>query len=785
MTSLRLLTLSRPHIFHIPHPKKHPHMEKALAFGNSNAIGDFEGLPHHLGSGSLPALQRNVLKAGGSRHKSKRPSEHEMARHQKKLDELRSSLEAVAEAVILGSDFRQAITCVNRDVVALSTYKHSEQARLSDFIFRRIDIEFKEVHQEKLVERLQEPFNTRFFIEEYNSWDEKLIHLLKLFVYLDRVYLFQHPKKKTIREHGLRLITELFHNDQGMRFPVISQIVSKLHLRIIYPKAGEETPTYEELGQFVEFLQQLHFDKQKSAPIDLLQLFVSNYMACREDWWEDSKTYVAVVFDNLRNDIRFLKLLERNDIAASLARRVLDGIIIPELSEVLAACMPYLFEANKAEDIGILTKFLHAEQVSLLVDYVKQVLYHFGNYISTKTKELLDASSKLGTNPLTEIVAARGRYMGLCQNLRYYPADEFDFEVRTAMSNVLSLPKYQSFCVQTFSKYCDAFFKLKDSDFNSFHTNLLIFFKLVQNKSRFISTYERDLSKRLLLGKSFNFPLEFKTVDALLSEVGESLDGSNLRAMIDDVKKCDLNFRSTVDDIEFFPLVLKKSNWPEIPKPATELKVPPYLEKLLSNFTDQFRASTSKGKYQNLDWSNYLLHQLTLLVSFDKGSKDVQVNLLQAIVILVFSEHESISFDELQGELGLEEKLLRRVIASLSSQRYPLLRKEKDVYQFNYAYWDKSSKIRPVMAREKDNVVEQALKKADQQNRDDEVKAAIVRILKGSGTMLYPELMGQVLMQLKARGDVLITDIKKKVEGLITNEYIKRSEDGQTLNYIP
>lgn len=760
-------------------------MDKVLHFGNTHATDKFEGMESHLGSGVTPSLQRNVLESRGKRHKSTRTSDHDNSKHQQQLEELRASLEHVIDTVILGSEEKFSFSRVNREVIALSTYKHSEQARLSDYILKRLKQEFEDVHAKRISSHLQLEDLASSFLLELNAWEAKLKLLLRLFIFLDRVYLFEHSKKKPIHEYGSRLFAESFF-ESPLRCSLLDSVLKNLHLNIIHPSKPKrpEWDNYKTLRQFANFYEQLIFEKH-SEYYFIADIFLSNYDACRDDWWESPSTFVGMIFENMRNDIAFMKLLGLNEMAAGFAREVLRKTITPELSEVLDASVPALMENHMETELGILTKLLQIEEVHINCNYVKQVTFHFRKYITTKAAELINSTEIQSKDLLPAIVKYRLEVSDACCKADKYTPGCFDFEARAAFSNVLSLPEYQSNSLMMFSKYCDAFFKLKDASVLEFESNTRVFFKLVQNKSKFIKTYERDLSKRLLLGKNFNYPLEFSLVDNLLREVGDNLDGTNLKAMIHDVKRSDSEFRHDHHGAEIFPLVLKKANWPVIPKQATELKMPPELDKILNSFTEEFRNKDVKGQYKNLDWSNYLLHQLTILVTFDKGPKDLQVNLLQAVLILLFSENDSLSFEQFIERTGMELKLLKRVIASVSSNKYPLLLHENGIYTFNYAFWDKSAKIRPPMSREKETVVEEAIKKADRRDRDDEIAGAVCNILKQKESMLYPELMGQVLMKLKPRGEVLITDIKRRVEYLINQHYVRRSEDGQTLHYVP
>lgn len=760
---------------------------KALSFANKSPMNrDVETLAPHLNSGTLPPRERNILTSSSLTKRAKQGS-RESGKHQRRVDELRERLEKVIDAVLQELETRSSYAAVSKDVVALSTYKHSEQARLSDIIFKKTDEYFNSVAREQLRNQLDtsiKAHSAESFLGAFESWDLRLIRLLKLFIFLDRVYLLQHPKKKTIQEHGLALFASEFldQNNTSSSYPkLFKDFVCNLH-RICISRGFNK---YGDLRRIVNIACQADPSFNYTVNSELELLLLSNYKKCRDDWWETPNTYVKNVFDNLRNDITFLKSTGRNDIAALFARKALNLTITSELSQVLSSCMSNLLEARPAEELGILVKFLLAEESIVGADFVKETLYYFGSHINLVTRQLIEESTVSGKNPLVSLIKLKDRYSEYCKSLRYFPGEQFEFEVRSSMSKAISCPELQTYCVQIFSKYCDAFFKAKESNFDTFKSNTLAFFKLMDNKTRILTQYERDFAKRLLLGKLFNLASEAIIVECLLSEVGESIDGTNLRGMIEEVKRCDEEFKTNIDGLEFTPLVLKKSNWPELPGQVTDLRLPHSLEEILSSFTAKFRSANGKSQYQNLNWTNYLLHQLTIQVAFDKGAKDIQVNLLQATVILLFQERDSLKLEKLQVETGMDEKMLNRVIASLSSSKYPLLIEEDGNYRFNFGFWDSASRIRLTMAREKESVVVDAMKKADKKSRNEEIRASIVQLLKENATMLYPELMGQILIRLKPRGEVHLASIKKNVEQLIAQEFIKRAEDGQTLVYIP
>lgn len=760
--------------------------ESLLSFGAKTQSSNLDGFPSHLGCGVLAPLQRNIITRRNVNKRAKLVSEDDQTNYKRVVEDKRNYLHNVVQIILSGGGRDLPVCEINKHVTALANYKHSEQARLGDFVLNAIDKTFKDTVQQKAWNALNIDNGvtaSKVFVEEFNSWNANLELLLKAFLYLDRVYLLLHPKKQPIQEHGLRLFAETCLGEDSEHFRlIIEKLIKSMHSTII------EDPGLIDHKAFISLMRligRIDFDKTYVLIMGLEKVLSLNYYHWNSLWMQSPTTYFDKVLSNLRNDILLFKQMGYNETAATFARQVLRHTIITDLSKVLSTCLAPLLDTTRSTDLGILIKYLLAEGETVNADYVKEVIYYFGMHIQAESGRTLESCSISGKNPIPELIKLRDRYFDVCKNLLYVNADKFEFEVRSALSTTISSADNQNFCLRQFSKYCDSFFKSKEIDIDAFISTLIAFFKLTENKSKLLSNYERDLSKRLLLGRNFNFSMECKIVESLLSEVGEGVDGSKLKYMIGDLRRCYDEYSHVNVDINFFPLVLQKSNWPDVPKHSTDIKLPEALQHALTTFTDYYVRSNKKHKYQQLDWTNYMFHQLTLLVHFDKGPKDLQVNLLQATVILLFSEIDTITFKELHERTGIDELLLHKVVSSLSSTKFPLLRRDGERFAFNFTFWDKAQKIRPPMSKDKENAITEAVKKAEKRIRDDEIKAAVVRNMKANKTMLYPELIGQVLMQLKSEGEILVTDMKKAVEQLIEQEYFKRSDDGQTLIYIP
>ena len=68
------------------------------------------------------------------------------------------------------------------------------------------------------------------------------------------------------------------------------------------------------------------------------------------------------------------------------------------------------------------------------------------------------------------------------------------------------------------------------------------------------------------------------------------------------------------------------------------------------------------------------------------------------------------------------------------------------------------------------------------QDRQYQIDACLVRIMKARKALTHAQLMGELLAQL--RFPAKVSDCKKRIDSLIERDYLERSEDGGTYTYV-
>lgn len=306
----------------------------------------------------------------------------------------------------------------------------------------------------------------------------------------------------------------------------------------------------------------------------------------------------------------------------------------------------------------------------------------------------------------------------------------------------------------------------------------------------FEAFYKKDLSKRLLLDKSASVDAEKSMISKLKAECGSAFT-AKLEGMFKDVelsKDVMATFRDSPQalalesDIELSVHVLTQGYWPTYP--PVEVRLPHEILHLQEVFNSYY---TNKHNGRRLQWHPYLGHCI-LKANFPRGRKELVVSLLQAIVLLLFNDDEHLSYRSILAATGVEDKELKLTLQSLACGKQRVLRKEpkgRDVADEDEFFYDTEFKqplfrikINSIQMRETEQENEQTTERVFQ-DRQYQIDAAIVRIMKARKTLPHSLLMSELFQQLKF--PIKPPDLKKRIESLIDREYLERDEGSSSV----
>uniref|UniRef100_A0A8C3YHQ9 Cullin-4A n=1 Tax=Catagonus wagneri TaxID=51154 RepID=A0A8C3YHQ9_9CETA len=315
---------------------------------------------------------------------------------------------------------------------------------------------------------------------------------------------------------------------------------------------------------------------------------------------------------------------------------------------------------------------------------------------------------------------------------------------------------------------------------------VMIMFRFIHGKDVFEAFYKKDLAKRLLLGKSASVDAEKSMLSKLKHECGAAFT-SKLEGMFKDMElskdimvhfKQYMQNQSDPGSIDLTVNVLTMGYWPTYT--PMDVHLTPEMVKLQEVFKTFYLGKHSGRKLQ---WQTALGHAV-LKAEFKEGKKEFQVSLFQTLVLLMFNEGDGFSLEEIKTATGIEDSELRRALQSLACGKARVLVKspkgkeveDGDKFFFNAEFKHKLFRIKINQIQMKETVEEQvSTTERVFQDRQYQIDAAIVRIMKMRKTLGHNLLVSELYNQLKF--PVKPGDLKKRIESLIDREYMERDRD--------
>merc|ERR1712029_1174947 len=238
-----------------------------------------------------------------------------------------------------------------------------------------------------------------------------------------------------------------------------------------------------------------------------------------------------------------------------------------------------------------------------------------------------------------------------------------------------------------------------------------------------------------------------------------------------------MNHLSNSDEykIDLTVNVLSMAYWPTYQ--PMEVNIPGELSKYQEIFKKFYHGKYSGRKLQ---WQPNLGHAV-LKAQFNNGPKELKVSLFQTLCLIHFnSSNEASSFAELKEATNIEDGELRRTMQSLACGKARVLLKSPKGKDFN----DQLFHIKINQVQLKETTEEQkATEERVFQDRQYQIDAAIVRIMKMRKTLSHNLLLTELYNQLKF--PVKPPDLKKRIESLIERDYVERDKDNANqYNYV-
>ncbi|XP_067160359.1 cullin-4B isoform X1 [Apteryx mantelli] len=614
----------------------------------------------------------------------------------------------------------------------------------------------------------------------------QMIMIRSIFLFLDRTYVLQNSMLPSIWDMGLELFRTHIISDQKVQNKTIDGI-----LLLIERERNGEAIDRSLLRSLLSMLSDLQI-YQDSFEHRFLEETNRLYAAEGQRLMQEREVpeYLHHVNKRLEEEadriITYLDQSTQKPLIATVEKQLLGE----HLTAILQKGLNHLLDENRIQDLSLLYQLFSRVRggVQVLLQHWIEYIKAFGSTIvinpekdKTMVQELLDFKDKVD------------HIIDVC----FLKNEKFVNAMKEAFETFIN--KRPNKPAELIAKYVDS--KLRagnkeatDEELEKMLDKIMIIFRFIYGKDVFEAFYKKDLAKRLLVGKSASVDAEKSMLSKLKHECGAAFT-SKLEGMFKDMelsKDIMIQFKQYMQNqnvpgnIELTVNILTMGYWPTyVPM---EVHLPPEMVKLQEIFKTFYLGKHSGRKLQ---WQSTLGH-CVLKAEFKEGKKELQVSLFQTLVLLMFNEGEEFSLEEIKQATGIEDGELRRTLQSLACGKARVLTKSpkgKDVedgdkFTCNDDFRHKLFRIKINQIQMKETVEEQAsTTERVFQDRQYQIDAAIVRIMKMRKTLSHNLLVSEVYNQLKF--PVKPADLKKRIESLIDRDYMERDkENPNQYNYI-
>ncbi|KAL4200513.1 hypothetical protein AMTRI_Chr02g253910 [Amborella trichopoda] len=657
-------------------------------------------------------------------------------------------------------------------------------------LYKRIQKECEE-HISKTIQSLvgQSPDLVVFLSLVEKCWQDlcdQLLMIRGIALYLDRTYVIQTSIVRSLWDMGL----QLFRKHLSLCPEVEHKTVTGL-LRLI---------ERERLGEAIDRALLNHLLRMFTSLGIYTESFEKPFLECTSEFYaSEGVKYMqqSDVPDYLKHvELRLHEEHERCFVYLDAATRkplVLTAerqLLVNHTAAILDKGFTLLMDANRIPD-------LHRMYVLFAKVHALELLRHaLSSYIRSTGQSIVMDEEK-DKDMVSCLLEFKARLDTIWEQSFNYN-DVFSNTIKDAFEHLINLRQNRP--AELIAKFLDE--KLRagnkgtsEEELEGTLDKVLVLFRFIQGKDVFEAFYKKDLAKRLLLGKSASIDAEKSMISKLKTECGSQFT-NKLEGMFKDIelsKEINESFKQSSQartklpsGIEMSVHVLTTGYWPTYPPMDVRL---PHELNVYQDIFKEFYLSKYSGR--RLMWQNSLGH-CVLKAEFPKGKKELAVSLFQTVVLMLFNDTSKLSFQDIKDATCIEDKELRRTLQSLACGKVRVLQKlpkgrdveDEDSFLFNEEFSAPLYRLK-VNAIQMKETVEENTTTTERvfQDRQYQVDAAIVRIMKTRKVLSHTLLITELFQQLKF--PIKPADLKKRIESLIDREYLERDKSNpQIYNYL-
>ncbi|NXQ28821.1 CUL4A protein, partial [Alaudala cheleensis] len=722
------------------------------------------------GSGSATASSKKLV-IKNFRERPKLPDNYTQDTWQK----LHEAVGAIQSSISIKYNLEELYQAVEN----LCSYK------VSATLYKQLRQVCEEHVKAQILQFREYPFSldSLLFLKKINKcWQDhcrQMIMIRSIFLFLDRTYVLQNSVLPSIWDMGLELFRNHIISDKQVQTKTIDGI-----LLLIERERNGEAVDRSLLRSLLSMLSDLQQVYKESFEERFLEETNCLYAAEGQRLMQEREVpeYLHHVNKRLEEEgdrvITYLDHSTQKPLIACVEKQLLGE----HLAAILQKGLDSLLDENRISDLTqtyqLFSRVKGGQQI--LLQHWSEYIKNFGTTIVVNpekdkdmVQELLDFKDKV--DHIIEVCFQK--------NEKFINLMKESFE--TFINKRPNKP------AELIAKYVDS--KLRagnkeatDEELERILDKIMIIFRFIHGKDVFEAFYKKDLAKRLLVGKSASVDAEKSMLSKLKHECGAAFT-SKLEGMFKDMElskdvmvqfKQYMQNQSDPGNIDLTVNILTMGYWPTY----TPMEV--HLNSEMIKLQEVFKTFyLGKHSGRKLQWQTTLGHAV-LKAEFKEGKKEFQVSLFQTLVLLMFNEGDEFSFEEIKMATGVEDSELRRTLQSLACGKARVLIKNpkgKDVedgdkFIFNGDFKHKLFRIKINQIQMKETVEEQvSTTERVFQDRQYQIDAAIVRIMKMRKTLGHNLLVSELYNQLKF--PVKPGDLKKRIESLIDRDYMERDKD--------
>jgi len=652
-----------------------------------------------------------------------------------------------------------------------------------------------------------------FFRNQWNDWKMSSNVLKNLLAPVNKIFSSEAKTSSSAPASSeSKIYSDALNAWRDTAFNPLKNKLSVSLLKIIENDRNGDSTNLQVLSDALECYVQLGPEKNK---LEIYQsCFETSFLAETEKFYKiESQEYIEKngvseymrhVYNRIEQETNRVQQYMPISTLEKLTK-ILNNILIFNYKEQFAAKFVDLLNEDKASDLSMMYSLLNR------VNHLEPLRKNFGDFIKSEGLKDIESNLKEAQEKpqvlISILLKIYNRFNTMIKDC-FNNDSTFTTTMDKFFGNLVNEnpasydpKKKESTVPVVLSKFCDQILRKgpyhisDEQELEKKLSEAVCLFKYLPDKDIFMLNYQKMLSKRLVEDLSASEDAEATMINKLKTHQGFDYC-TKLTRMITDMRLCkdiNANFQNYLNDASltlpytFNFYVLTNGSWSLTNKTSANPFKPP--SEMLSSI--QYFETFYKKSYQG--------RVLTFLYDFSRADVDsrqtkgkiykLSTTAYQMAILLMMNSSDKVTRFQILDTIGLDENSIRVPLLSLmktgviecAEQSYKNWNNETE-FTVNTKFASKKMKVNCNISVQigdtKTSEGAQTVSEGEvEKERFFKLQAAIVRIMKSKKTMTHNDLTVETTTQVSKWFAPKITAIKKAIEYLIEQEYIRRTSD--------